>query len=77
LLDDYAYHGYRQQKLGMDRFAASRGVQVLSLPTGQGLLIKPPRAAEHLASRELARIKASRSWRLTAPLRALSRWLVR
>jgi hypothetical protein len=43
LLDDYAYHGYRQQKLAMDAFAASRVVSVLSMPTGQGLILKPPR----------------------------------
>lgn len=41
LMDDYAYIGYRSQKLGMDRFAAAKGVPILSLPTGQGLLIKP------------------------------------
>ncbi|MDE2596412.1 MAG: class I SAM-dependent methyltransferase [Sphingomonadales bacterium] len=41
LLDDYAYWGYRSQKLAMDAFAAPRGVAVLSLPTGQGLIIKP------------------------------------
>jgi hypothetical protein len=42
LLDDYAYSGYRSQKLGMDSFAKRRNVSVLSLPTGQGLIIKPP-----------------------------------
>jgi len=42
LLDDYAYTGYRQQKLGMDDFAKRYGVEVLSLPTGQGLIVKPP-----------------------------------
>ena len=36
LLDDYAYAGYRSQKLAMDRFAESRKVSILSLPTGQG-----------------------------------------
>ena len=41
LFDDYAYSGYRQQKLGIDAFAQSRGIAVLSLPTGQGLVIKP------------------------------------
>lgn len=45
VLDDYAYIGYRQQKLAMDELAASKGVAVLSLPTGQGLIIKPPNAA--------------------------------
>lgn len=42
LLDDYAYFGYRSQKVAMDRFAASHGVAVLSLPTGQGLIVRPP-----------------------------------
>lgn len=42
LLDDYAYSGYRSQKLAMDAFAISKAVQVLSLPTGQGLIIKSP-----------------------------------
>ena len=40
LLDDYAYHGYRTQKLAMEQFAAKRHVPILSLPTGQGLLLK-------------------------------------
>lgn len=40
LLDDYAYRGYRAQKLAMDQFAQAKGVKILSLPTGQGLLIK-------------------------------------
>lgn len=44
LLDDYAYHGYEAQKQAMDVFAASRGVAIASLPTGQGLLIRPPHA---------------------------------
>ena len=42
LLDDYAYFGYRQQKLAMDAFAETKNVTVLSLPTGQGLMIRPP-----------------------------------
>lgn len=41
LLDDYAYRGYGDQKLGIDKFAAERNVSVLSLPTGQGLIVKP------------------------------------
>jgi O-methyltransferase len=42
LLDDYGYsEAYRRQKLAFDRFAQLRGVQVLLLPTGQGLIIKP------------------------------------
>lgn len=42
LMDDYAYHGYRNQKLEMDAFVNKKGLMIASLPTGQGLLIKPP-----------------------------------
>lgn len=42
LLDDYAYFGFEPQKLAMDAFAAARQLQIASLPTGQGLLLKPP-----------------------------------
>ncbi len=41
LLDDYAYYGYLSQKIAMDRFAQEKGIKILSLPTGQGLLLKP------------------------------------
>jgi hypothetical protein len=41
LLDDYGWHGFEEQKKGFDKFAMERGVQVLTLPTGQGLIIKP------------------------------------
>jgi len=41
LLDDYAFIGYGISKNGMDDFAATVGVEILSLPTGQGVLIKP------------------------------------
>jgi hypothetical protein len=40
LLDDYAYQGYREQKLAMDELVASKNAKIVSLPTGQGLLIK-------------------------------------
>lgn len=41
ILDDYAHMGHKGQKKAMDEFASSRGVKILSFPTGQGLLIKP------------------------------------
>jgi len=43
VLDDYAWVACHEQKKTIDEFARREGVQVLSLPTGQGLLIKPPR----------------------------------
>jgi hypothetical protein len=41
LLDDYAYVGFRLSKQAMDKFALKKNVPILSLPTGQGLIVKP------------------------------------
>lgn len=41
LLDDYAYKGYESQKVAMDAAASAKNVKIVSVPTGQGLLIKP------------------------------------
>ena len=40
LLDDYAFRGHEQQAVAMDATASALGVGILSLPTGQGLIIK-------------------------------------
>ncbi|MGV0838515.1 class I SAM-dependent methyltransferase [Mycolicibacterium thermoresistibile] len=42
LLDDYANRGRDEQRVAMDAAAGELGVAVCALPTGQGLLIKPP-----------------------------------
>lgn len=41
VLDDYGWTRYEAQKQTMDEFAKSVGVEILTLPTGQGLLVKP------------------------------------
>lgn len=41
VLDDYAWRGYEDQKAAMDEFARLAGVEILTLPTGQGLILKP------------------------------------
>lgn len=41
VLDDYGWVHHRVQKQAFDAFAAERGVKILNLPTGQGILIKP------------------------------------
>jgi O-methyltransferase len=41
VLDDYGWLGYEEQHEAMDDFAKSVGVEILSLPTGQGLIAKP------------------------------------
>lgn len=41
ILDDYGYPGCIEQKTAHDSFARSKNVQVLSLPTCQGMIIKP------------------------------------
>ena len=40
LLDDYAYRGYEQQATAIDNLASTLGAEVLSLPTGQGIVVK-------------------------------------
>ncbi len=41
LLDDYAFaESYRRQKDAIDKWAAPLGIPILSLPTGQGLIIR-------------------------------------
>jgi hypothetical protein len=41
VLDDYAFNGFEPQHEAWDDFARSKGLMVLTIPTGQGLLIKP------------------------------------
>jgi hypothetical protein len=42
LLDDYAHYDfYKAQKSPMDAVAKEKGLRIASLPTGQGLLLKP------------------------------------
>jgi hypothetical protein len=40
VLDDYGHSGHEAQKTAMDAFAAGVQKEILSLPTGQGVLIK-------------------------------------
>ncbi len=42
LLDDYGWAPHIHQKQAWDDFARAHGVMILSLPTGQGLIVKPP-----------------------------------
>lgn len=41
VMDDYGNPLHSEQQKAFDHFARQRGVQVLALPTGQGLLFKP------------------------------------
>jgi len=43
LLDDYAYSGYPESKRSMDACSERLGVPIATLPTGQGILVRPPR----------------------------------
>lgn len=40
LFDDYAYYGHNCQRDAADAAARARGAEVLSLPTGQGMMIR-------------------------------------
>lgn len=41
VLDDYGWKKHIVQKQAFDEFAGRKGVPILSLPTGQGLIVKP------------------------------------
>lgn len=41
LLDDYGMVNHEPQKEAMDEFASKKGVKIFTVPTGQGLLMKP------------------------------------
>lgn len=41
VLDDYAFTGYEVQHERWDEFARKQGLMVLTVPTGQGILMKP------------------------------------
>jgi hypothetical protein len=40
ILDDYGFSGHESQKRGADEFAARVGAPILTMPTGQGLMLK-------------------------------------
>ena len=42
LLDDYAYCGFEPQRVAMNALAAELGVSICALPTGQGVIVRPP-----------------------------------
>lgn len=41
ILDDYGRISFEEQHNAFDKFAKNRGIPILCLPTGQGLIIKP------------------------------------
>ena len=40
LLDDFGYHGYEPQYEGWREWARLQNIDILPLPTGQGIIIK-------------------------------------
>jgi O-methyltransferase len=40
LLDDYGLVQYQEQKIAFNEFAKEKNIEILSLPTGQGLIVK-------------------------------------
>lgn len=41
ILDDYGFPAHIHQKIAFDKFAEEHKIEILSLPTGQGIIIKP------------------------------------
>jgi O-methyltransferase len=42
VLDDYAFQSYESQHSAWDNFAQGKNLMISTIPTGQGILIKPP-----------------------------------
>ena len=40
LLDDYAFEQHEEQQVQFDDFASRKGTTILTLPTGQGIMLK-------------------------------------
>lgn len=40
VMDDYGWPRHKEQKAGFDRFAEQHGLDILQLPTGQGVMLK-------------------------------------
>ena len=59
LIDDYGWSGHEAQKRGADAFASSVGARILSLPTGQGLLIKHEQRSTKSSAEVVSNRKAS------------------
>jgi hypothetical protein len=43
VLDDYGFPPHIHQKRAFDEFARRKNVEILTMPTGQGLIVRPPR----------------------------------
>ena len=41
VLDDFGWRGFEEQRESITEFARIAGVEILTLPTGQGLIVKP------------------------------------
>lgn len=41
ILDDYGWQHYHEQTKALDAFAERKGMMIATLPTGQGLIVKP------------------------------------
>jgi hypothetical protein len=52
LMDDYAFCGYEEQHRAINELGEKLGFSALSLPTGQGLIIKPPAVAPAAVQRQ-------------------------
>jgi Methyltransferase domain len=44
LFDDYGYYGHDSQREAIDAAVRLAGIEILALPTGQGLVVKPPQS---------------------------------
>ena len=71
LCDDYAHWGSEAQKEALDAAAAAKHLHIASLPTGQGLLIKPAGPTFQEEPSRVEGIEVGGEWRRNATSRAV------
>ncbi len=54
ILDDYGFNPYIHQRKALDGFAKDMGIDILELPTGQGIIVKAPGVSESHSRAEMS-----------------------
>lgn len=57
LFDDYGFYNHIEQKKALDLFAGSKNIEILTIPTGQGLMIKPPKVSKEISNTNIQHVE--------------------
>jgi O-methyltransferase len=62
VFDDYGWAIHRMQKKAADEFMAAVGQSIMTLPTGQGLAIKPAESPSAARTKFGSKIRSAMTW---------------